>query len=106
MHKNFLANLATGLLTHSVDVSCISCWRENEVVLNASFPTQDMKRARRMFKQIDCDNLPQTTKRMVAEAFASPKAMYLGHHGGGGEDPNSREDNASIDYGYRVTMVV
>ena len=59
-----------------------------------------MKRARRMFKQIDCDNLPQTTKRMVAEAFASPKAMYLGHHGGGGEDPNSREGKATIDSEY------
>ena len=54
--------------------------------------TQDMKRARRMFKQIDCDNLPQTTQRMVAEAFASPRAMFLGHHGGGGgEEPNSRQ---------------
>ena len=51
---------------------------------------QDMKRARRMFKQIDCDNLPQTTQRMVAEAFASPRAMFLSRHGGG-EDPNSRD---------------
>ena len=47
-----------------------------------------MKRARRMFKQIDCDNLVQTTQRMVAEAFASPRAMDFGHRGG--EDPNSR----------------
>ena len=50
-----------------------------------------MKRARRMFKQIDCGNLSQTTQRMVAEAFASPRAMFLTHHGGGGEDPNSRK---------------
>ena len=41
-----------------------------------------------MFKQIDCDNLVQTTQRMVAEAFASPRAMEFGHRGG--EDPNSR----------------
>ena len=62
---------------------------------------QDMKRARRMFKQIDCDNLPQTTQRMVAEAFASPRAMFLSRHGGG-EDPNSRDGQRDLVEQFRT----
>ena len=34
-----------------------------------------MKRARRMFKQIDCYNLRETSQRMIAETYA-PHIIY------------------------------
>ena len=37
---------------------------------NAAWIVQEIKRARRMFKSMDCDNLKETSQKMIVDTFA------------------------------------